>query len=109
MKSPTDGIIARSKLTDYLLRPLEKDDKSGYLAAAGFTQENPDALENAIRAATASGEAMMDRHDRFGMFYRIRANLKGPAGVIPVVIIWMCRNDGVYSFVTLYPDKEQTP
>lgn len=107
MKIPANGIIARAKLTDYLLLPLDKDDKSGYLSKAGFTRSNPEVLEQAIRTATALNDALMDRRDRFGVFYKIRGSLIGPKGTIPVIIIWMCRNDGVYSFVTLYPDKEQ--
>ena|SRR5450432_78603 len=102
-----DAIISRNKLTDYLLRSREKDDKSGFLATVGFTQDNPDALEAAIRSATASAEAVLDRQNLFGTFYLVRQRLIGPNGrELRVIIVWQKRIDESYSFVTLYPDKE---
>ena len=37
MKLPADAVIAREKLTRYLLRKLPENDKSGFLAMAGYT------------------------------------------------------------------------
>src|ERR1039458_10038082 len=37
---PSDAIIPAEKVKDYLLKPLEKDDKSRYLFQAGYTREN---------------------------------------------------------------------
>ncbi|MBD2204797.1 hypothetical protein H6G33_13520 [Calothrix sp. FACHB-1219] len=37
MKIPPDAIIADEKITRYLLVPREQDDKSKFLAQAGFT------------------------------------------------------------------------
>ncbi len=42
---PQDSIIAESKLTQYLLVPLPKDDKSKFLAQAGYTLDNWQQLE----------------------------------------------------------------
>ncbi len=50
MKLPDDVTIPSEKLTAYLLVPKAKNDKSKFLSLAGFTQENPDVLEVAIRA-----------------------------------------------------------
>jgi len=41
VKIPTDAVIPMEKLTHYLLVFREWDDKSKFLAQAGFTQENP--------------------------------------------------------------------
>lgn len=48
MKLPVDAIIAREKLTQYLLVPRQKNDKSRFLAQVGFTLQNPEALEEAV-------------------------------------------------------------
>jgi hypothetical protein len=37
MKLPEDTAIARTKLHEYLLRHRDEDDKSGFLALAGYT------------------------------------------------------------------------
>jgi hypothetical protein len=42
---PENVFIAKEKLTRYLLVPRRMDDKSGFLAQAGFTRENPSELE----------------------------------------------------------------
>ncbi|MFM6401554.1 DUF6883 domain-containing protein, partial [Planktothrix sp.] len=46
---PQDSIIAESKLTQYLLVPLPKDDKSKFLAQAGYTLDNWQQLEQDLR------------------------------------------------------------
>ncbi len=45
MKIPADALIPQAKLTNYLLVARTVDDKSKFLAQAGFTIENPGALE----------------------------------------------------------------
>jgi len=40
MKIPAQASIPESKLTAYLLIPRRVDDKSGYLALAGFSLDN---------------------------------------------------------------------
>lgn len=44
MPPPKDIFIAQEKLTEYLLRWRPEDDKSAFLAQAGYTLENPDRL-----------------------------------------------------------------
>ena len=41
MHIPVEAVIPEEKLTRYLLLHREYDDKSRYLAQAGFTQDNP--------------------------------------------------------------------
>jgi hypothetical protein len=107
MKIPADAIIPPGKLVNYLLTPRAKDDKSRFLARAGFDQSNPEVLEAAIRRACASAEARVDRVNQYGTYYKLRCELTGPAGVeIRAILVWLCRLDGVYSFVTLIPDTE---
>ena len=92
---------------DYLLRPRAKDDKSRYLALAGFTATNPAALEVAIRSAAASSVAVCDRVNEFGSFYVIRAVLTGPnAFGLDARLVFHLRNDATWAFVTLYPYRK---
>jgi hypothetical protein len=106
MKIPTDAIILREKLTRYLLIFQPESDKSEFLAQAGFTLANPDALEAALRAMLATHDAVVDSQNRYGTFYRIEGTLKGVNDRdLLVVTIWIMRTDedGLYRFVTLKP------
>jgi hypothetical protein len=104
VKIPSDAIISPEKLTQYLLMPKRKNDKSIFLAQGGFTQENPDALDAAIRQLIAEKEAVSDREDEYGVFYQVSGVLSGPGGTLPVVTIWIRKQiDGIYRFVTLKP------
>jgi hypothetical protein len=60
MKIPTNAIIPDSKITGYLLVLREQDDKSKFLAQAGFTQDNPEQLISALRQLTDAVEAVED-------------------------------------------------
>ena len=101
-----DAIIAEDKLTRYLLVRRAWDDKSGYLAKAGFTLGNWQELESAIRSLAESVEATEDGTNEYGQFFRQEGQLAGPAGAIPVVLIWMRRKvDQKLYFVTLKPPR----
>lgn len=104
MMLPTDAVIPRDKLLDYLLASRRKNDKSRYLAQAGFTRDNPEILDAALRRLIAEYEGVIDRVDDYGVFYRVAGPLQGPDGILPVVSIWMKQEtDGVCRFVTLKP------
>jgi hypothetical protein len=106
VKIPDDAILPREKLTLYLLTSQRKNDKSGFLAQAGFTQENPDLLEQAIRQLIAENEAILDRQNEYGMIYRVVGELRGLAGVLSTVAVWIqLTNDNRYRFVTLKPAR----
>lgn len=106
MKILDEAIIPREKLTNYLLIPQRKNDKSGFLAQAGFTQDNPDLPEQAIRQLIAKNEASLDRQNEYGTFYRVIGNLYGPNDVLLTVTIWIqLTNDNHYRFVTLKPAR----
>lgn len=104
MKVPPNALIRRDKLTQYLLVHRPKDDKSQYLMRIGFDQSNPDALEAAIRHATAENEAAVSRASEYGISYTVHCKLAGPMGELPVNLVWLHRLDGVFAFVTLVPD-----
>ena len=78
MKIPADAIIAPSKLTDYLLLTRPSDDKSRFLAQAGFHRASPKLLEAAIRQLAADAEAVDDGVNDYGTFWRDGRGLARP-------------------------------
>jgi hypothetical protein len=106
MKIPEDAIIPKEKLTKYLLTQRRKSDKSRFLAQAGFTPENPDVLDRALRKLIAEFDATSDRHNEYGTFFRVEGELYGPHGILSVVTVWILHpNDNRYRFVTLKPAR----
>jgi len=107
MKLPPDTIIATTKLDEYLLRHRDEDDKSGFLALAGYTLENVDRLLNDLRTQLLPLDAEFFDQTEYGAKYQIRGTLTGPNGrVLPVVSIWMKEDaTGKAKFVILFPDK----
>ncbi|PSB13927.1 hypothetical protein C7B65_26845 [Phormidesmis priestleyi ULC007] len=109
MKLARDAVIAPAKLTKYLLIWRDVDDKSKFLAQAGYGQENWRQLEADLRSQILPLEAVpSDEPNRFGDVYKIRGVLTGINGVnLAVVTIWMVEYETQQTkFITLYPDKE---
>ena len=107
MKLPPDTFIAQKKLTHYLLTWRQEDDKSEFLARAGYTLERAGQLEADLRHQLVPLETELLDHGEYGDKHVIRGRLKGPNGrVLPVVSIWMIESaTGKAKFVTLYPNK----
>jgi hypothetical protein len=107
MKLPANTVIAPQKLTRYLLRLRVEDDKSQFLALAGYTMENPDRLSSDIREQILPLEAEIFEETEYGPKYRIRGSLTGPNGrVLRVLTIWIKESaTDQTKFVTLYPQK----
>jgi hypothetical protein len=111
MKIPAaQAIIPREKLTKYLLVYQPESDKSQFLAQAGFTQDNPEVLDAAIRDLLKTNDAVFDTHNRFGDMYRVEGTLKGVNDHdLLVVTVWIMRTEeeGLYRFVTLKPWRKK--
>ncbi|WP_017306929.1 DUF6883 domain-containing protein [Spirulina subsalsa] len=108
MQLPENVIIPDAKLTQYLLVFREQDDKSKFLQKAGFTQENSEALKNALLQLVKTQEAIEDTQNEYGTFYRIEGKLEGETGTINVTTIWLQRaKDSQFQFITLKPKKEK--
>jgi hypothetical protein len=106
VRIPDDAIIPREKLLLYLLIPQLKNDKSKFLAQCGFTPQNPDLLEEAIRQLISENEAVLDRQNAYGAFYRVQGDLHGPDGKLSTVTVWIqLTNDNRFRFVTLKPAR----
>lgn len=108
MKIPPDALIPDDKLARYLLVPREQDDKSKFPAQAGFTADNSEQLKSAIRQLAAQVEALEDRSNEYGIFYRVEGELTGVNDKkLSVITIWLNRKvDGKVQFITLKPKKE---
>ncbi|MEL7071100.1 MAG: DUF6883 domain-containing protein [Cyanobacteria bacterium J06581_3] len=107
IKILSDAIIPVAKLTRYLLIKRTRNDKSKFLAQAGFTLNNYADLENALRKLILDAEAVEDRTDEYGTFYQASGSLEGINGIcLNVVTVWLHRKiDQRFQFVTLVPDK----
>ncbi len=108
MRLPADTLISQTKLTNYLLVPRRRNDKSKWLAWAGYTLKNWRLLENDLRNLILSEEAVPIDETEYGQLYEIRRKLLGPNGKsLSVCTIWMTESaTGKTKFITLYPDKE---
>ncbi|MCW6034974.1 hypothetical protein K4A83_01625 [Spirulina subsalsa FACHB-351] len=102
---PQDSTINPSKLTQYLLIELPKDDKSKFLAQAGYTLTNWQQLEQDLRTQILTQPAELVETTLYGQKYRIRATLRGQNGIkLKIITIWIVNNNTT-RFVTLVPDK----
>ncbi|MBN1992723.1 MAG: hypothetical protein JW953_08445 [Anaerolineae bacterium] len=109
MKLSDNTLIAPEKLTQYLLMPRKRNDKSKWLSQAGYTVENWKVLENDLRQQLLSFEAVPTDNTRYGQMYEIRGNLTGPnQQTLAVVTVWMTElATGITKFITMYPDRGQ--
>jgi hypothetical protein len=108
MKIPPDATIEPSKLTQYLLVERPVDDKSKFLARAGFRRSDPALLEAAIRQLAAEIEAVEDGTNPYGTFLKVEGRIIGPNGrSLEVALIWLRAADGSVHFVTLKPSSKK--
>lgn len=106
MKLPVNTIIGREKLTNYLLRPRDDHDKSGFLSIAGYTALDADRLEADMRAQLLTLDATPAEVTSYGEKFIVRGTLTGPNGrALKVLSIWMLEKaTGSTRFITLYSD-----
>lgn len=107
MKLAKDAIIATAKLNQYLLVPKKRNDKSQWLATAGYTVENWPKLEQDLREQILSLDAILTEETVYGKMYEIAGKVRGPNGrTIAVRTIWMDETaTGQIKFITLFPDQ----
>ena len=97
--------IAEAKLTQYLLIQKPKDDKSGFLAQAGYNLDNWQVLEQDLRRILLN-EATLNKQTKFGDIYEIKGLLQGVNGIkLRVSTYWIIDSlTKETRFVTLLPD-----
>ncbi|TAN47318.1 MAG: hypothetical protein EPN21_17840 [Methylococcaceae bacterium] len=111
MKLLPNAIIAREKLTQYLLVFKKRNDKSRWLAEAGYSTENWHILEHDLRTQILSLDAEPADTTPYGQTYAITGQLTGPnEKILSVQTIWMTESaTGITKLITMYPDKGKTP
>lgn len=109
MKIPADALIADAKLRNYLLVCKEIDDKSLFLAQAGFTRDEPEFLEVALSYLIKNTEAVLDRINEYGTFYEVSGDLLGSnERILAVTTIWLEEKaTGKFRFIPLIPRREK--
>lgn len=107
MKLSANTIIAPEKLTQYLLVLRRRNDKSRWLAQAGYTRKNWQLLEKDLRAQILLHEATSTESTPYGQMHEIKGELTGPNGkTLAICTIWMTEVASKKTkFITLYPDK----
>ena len=105
MKLPANAVIAREKVTEYLLVRQSRNDKSAFLEKGGYSPGNPDALIVGLKALQEQGDATPIDNNQFGVYYEVVGILPGPMGIgLRVKTIWMTEHlSGVTKFITLIP------
>lgn len=99
-----NAVFAEEKFTKYLLVKLPKNDKSKFLALAGYTLENWQQLVQDIRIQILPLEAFPTINTEFGQKYEIYGNLIGQNGVtLRVIPVWIVTLQET-RFVTLLPE-----
>ncbi|MFQ5713443.1 MAG: DUF6883 domain-containing protein [Candidatus Scalinduaceae bacterium] len=107
MKLPENTSISPEKLTQYLLTLRKRNDKSLWLAKAGYTIENWRSLEEDLRTQILTLDAELTENTKYGKLYEIRGKLTGPNGkTLSICTIWMTETmTGVTKLITIYPGK----
>ena len=108
MKLPADVVIAPDKLWNYLLLPREENDKSKFMAAAGYTLTNWETLDHDLRQLVRTQDVSTIEPSLYGTKYEVRGELRGPNGrTLQVMTIWITLNaTSETRLVTLFPDRE---
>lgn len=107
MRIPSNLLIQDQKLTNYLLVYQPKDDKSEYLALAGYSQENWQILKRDIMEAVEGAEVAEVTSTGWGTRFKVKSQWYGPnSRLVKVVTIWQQDEASeTVKFITLYPDK----
>ncbi|SRR5579883_1754310 len=110
MKVPSGLVIQDRKLTHYLLIYQAEDDKSEFLASAGYTLQNWQLLKRDRLSAMAVAEVVEVMSTDWGTRFKVKAQWNGANGQrLKVIVIWQ-QDEGsdIIRFVTLYPDKSRS-
>ena len=109
MQLPSGLVVQDRKLTHYLLVYQVEDDKSEFLASAGYTLQNWQLLKRDRLKAMTIAEVVEVMPTDWGARFKVKAQWYGLNGQrLKVIVIWQ-QDDGsdAIRFVTLYPDKSR--
>ena len=108
MKLPSTAVIAPEKIRRYLLSPRKRNDKSKWLAKAGYKLENWRKLEKDLRTQILTLDALSTEGTKYGQMYEIKGELIGPNGkTLSVRSVWMDEHESkLTKFITMFPDEK---
>lgn len=106
MKIPSDATVPEEKLRKYLLVSREENDKSGFLALAGYSLSNWKTLQHDLLTVGQEHAVTKTETTVFGTKYTVPGTLVGPNGYeLHIITIWMTMKATTETrFITLYPD-----
>jgi len=92
----------------YLLSPRKRNDKSRWLAKAGYGLGNWQLLEKDLRTQILSLDAASIEETEYGQMFEIKGVLTGTNGkTLKVCTIWMTEHESKSTkFITMFPDKK---
>ena len=104
------SVVAREKISDYLLNPAHPDNsgKAEFFAVLGFNREDGSALADAFRKLAQSAEVSKSMASLHGQKYVLDGRIESASGQAAVVrTIWIVdRGQDAPRLVTAYPNKE---
>jgi len=108
VKLPEHTMIPDDKLLRYLLLPRDENDKSAFLAIAGYTLATWEVLKRDLHELAKLHEVADTITSPYGIKHEIHGVLTGPHGrTLHVVTVWITLEaTGETRFVTLFPDRE---
>ena len=109
MKLPNlaNAVVPATKITGYLLSETHPDGKhkARFFQAFGFSLDDCQALEHAVRQHVSDHEIAKVEPSAFGTRYVVEGIMIAPDGRLPLIrTVWFIRNEEeIPQFVTAYP------
>ncbi len=97
-------VIEKQKILEYLLKPIEKADKSKFLNLIGYNIENWSKLKDDIIEQFSNYQVVTYDKNEYGVLYRIDGKLVAPLKTIDLTTIRIGMNENL-KLVTLFPKK----
>jgi len=98
--------IARRKVTGYLLATAHPvgGAKARYFESRGYSIEEPQKLEDALRQVAAEGTVAKENATRWGIKFVVEGSVIAPDGnPLPLATVWIVKESSVPVLVTAYP------
>lgn len=109
MLSIENAIISPDKIKRYLLVPKKRNDKSRWLAQAGYKLEIWHILKQDLKEQLSGIKAVATDMTPYGQLFEVKGEIIGPNGhLLRVCTIWMEeRETNRTKFITMYPDHKK--
>lgn len=96
--------IEEQKIINYLLKPIDKADKSKFLNLIGYNVENWEQLRDDLISQFSNYSIYLYEENEFGVLYKIEGKLIAPLKTVDLITIWIkLKKYNFLKLVTLYP------